>query len=101
WRHTGGGLMLALALVLAVIVSPAKAQTFTVVYSFTGVPDGYFPVAFLIQDSAGNLYGTTEVGGHPNCLSGNGCGATFKLDPNGKETVLDSFTAWTHGCVAW
>src|SRR2546426_277689 len=35
----------------------------TVLYSFTGGGDGANPEAGLIQDSAGNLYGTTLNGG--------------------------------------
>jgi uncharacterized repeat protein (TIGR03803 family) len=35
----------------------------TVLYSFTGGADGGYPVAGVILDSAGNLYGTTGAGG--------------------------------------
>ena len=35
----------------------------TVLYSFRGGADGAFPFAGVIRDSAGNLYGTTYVGG--------------------------------------
>jgi hypothetical protein len=35
----------------------------TVLHSFTCRTDGGYPYAGLIRDSAGNLYGTTEVGG--------------------------------------
>jgi uncharacterized repeat protein (TIGR03803 family) len=40
----------------------------TVLYSFTGEPDGAFPAvgAGLIKDTAGNLYGTTSYGGEFN-----------------------------------
>jgi len=34
-----------------------------VLYSFTGLNDGGFPVAGVISDAAGNLYGTTQLGG--------------------------------------
>ena len=69
----------------------------TVLHSFTGTNgDGTKPVAGLIMDSAGNLYGTTQYGGITSCSSGSflpqGCGTVFKLDPSGKETVLYSFT---------
>src|ERR1041385_7522791 len=37
--------------------------TETVLHSFTGRPDGSFPVAGVILDSLGNLYGTTRDGG--------------------------------------
>jgi uncharacterized repeat protein (TIGR03803 family) len=58
----------------------------TVLYSFTGGTDGAYPLAGLIQDSAGNFYGTTVGGG-----SG-GKGVVFKLDPMGHEAVLHNFT---------
>jgi len=58
----------------------------TVLYSFTNGADRGFPYGGVIQDSAGNLYGTTGYGG----ASGNG--TVFKLDTNGTEIVLYSFT---------
>src|SRR6202035_1004255 len=41
-------------------------------------------------DTAGNLYGTTSVGGGTGCL-GEGCGTVFELAPDGTETVLSRF----------
>jgi uncharacterized repeat protein (TIGR03803 family) len=58
----------------------------TVLYSFTGGSDGLAPYAGVIQDSRGNLYGTTYQGG-----SG-GYGTVFKLSKTGKETVLHAFS---------
>lgn len=69
----------------------------TVLYRFTGGGDGNVPVAGLIRDAAGNLYGTTFWGGDLNCNFGRGCGTVFKLDPNAKETVLYSFTGGRDG----
>jgi hypothetical protein len=43
-------------------VLPVKAQTFTVVHQFSGA-DGSGPSGSLALDDAGNLYGTTGVGG--------------------------------------
>jgi uncharacterized repeat protein (TIGR03803 family) len=63
----------------------------TVLYSFTGFADGGQPVAGVIGDEAGNLYGTTPIGGSVTCF-GWGCGTVFKLDKTGKETVLYTFT---------
>jgi uncharacterized repeat protein (TIGR03803 family) len=63
----------------------------TVLYSFAGAPDGQYPFAGLIRDSAGNLYGTTSNGGAI------GFGTVFKLDPAGHETVLYSFTGGSDG----
>jgi len=65
----------------------------TILHSFTGGSDGGAPLATLIMDASGNLYGTTYVGGDLSCnLQGlNGCGVVFKLDPAGKLTVLHAF----------
>jgi uncharacterized repeat protein (TIGR03803 family) len=65
----------------------AQAQTETLLYSF-GSPssgDASGPLAGLIMDKKGNLYGTTNSGG------ANGWGAVFKLIPAGTETVIYSF----------
>jgi uncharacterized repeat protein (TIGR03803 family) len=68
-----------------------KAGRETALYRFTGVAgDGSFPVAGLVRDPAGNLYGTTQGGG-------SGFGTVFKLDKTGKETVLYSFTGGADG----
>jgi uncharacterized repeat protein (TIGR03803 family) len=64
----------------------------TVLYSFHGGTDGMEPIAGVIRDSAGTLYGTTYWGGDLNCGFQYGCGTVFKLDTAGTETVLHSFT---------
>jgi hypothetical protein len=56
------GLPMVLALVL-VLATLAPAQTFATLYSFTDGPDGSTPMVALLQDKAGNLYGTTFYGG--------------------------------------
>jgi len=77
----------ALVLVLAFVATPsAQAQTYTVLYSFTGGLDGSYPYSGVIRDRAGNLYGTTDGGG------AYGFGTVFKLDTSGAETVLHSFS---------
>jgi uncharacterized repeat protein (TIGR03803 family) len=71
----------------------------TILYSFAGGDsDGQYPLAGLVGDSAGNLYGTTIAGGGGN--SGEcspGCGVIFKLDTTGKETVLYAFSGGADG----
>lgn len=60
----------------------------TVLYAFTGGnggTDGRYPMGGLVRDAAGNLYGTTQIGGTANA------GTIFKVDPTGKETVLHNF----------
>ena len=75
----------------------SKDGTEMVLYSFAGGPsDGQWPEAELLMDAAGNLYSTTSAGGATRC-EGYGCGTVFKLDTNGKETVLYSFTGGTDG----
>ena len=59
------------------ILGPDGTQT--VLYSFCSQPDcvdGRTPVAGLIVDAAGNLYGTTTFGGDTGCFSGEGCGGS-------------------------
>ena len=67
----------------------------TVLYSFTGGSDGGLPVAGLIADSRGNLYGTTQRGG------ASGYGTVFKVTPEGSETVLHAFTAGSDGAYPY
>lgn len=75
-------------------VSPNGTET--VLYSFTGGPDGGLPWAGLVRGEDGDLYGTASSGGAPDCFGG-GCGVVFKLDKTGKETVLYSFTGGEDG----
>ena len=64
----------------------------TVLHSFCGQlcgNDGIEPKAGLVFDQAGNLYGTTVLGGSGSGLLGGG--TVFKLTPEGNESVLYSF----------
>jgi uncharacterized repeat protein (TIGR03803 family) len=79
-----------------------KAGKETVLYSFCpgGPPcvDGEAPLAGVIQDARGNLYGTTAYGGDPSCGSERaGCGVIFKLSKTGSETVLYGFKGGSDG----
>jgi uncharacterized repeat protein (TIGR03803 family) len=49
--------------------------------SQNGCTDGYSSVAGLVQDTNGNLYGTTAIGGNDACqlAVGEGCGTVFSL----------------------
>ena len=59
----------------------------TVLHTFRGGADGLRPYSGLVQDKAGNLYGTTIEGGRSND------GLIFKLVPKTKkQTVVHSFT---------
>ncbi len=64
------------------LTPPAAGETRwteTVLRRFKGIPDGAHPVAGLIMDANGALYGTTDFGGGA-CLS-YGCGTVFTLVP--------------------
>jgi uncharacterized repeat protein (TIGR03803 family) len=72
------------------------AGRFVLLHTFNGA-DGAGPNGFLVRDNEGNLYGMTFYGGRLSACAGLGCGVVFKLDCNGKETVLYSFTGGTDG----
>ena len=74
-----------------------SSGTETVLYNFSGGPDGANPLGGLIRDAAGNLYGTTVAGGVGSKLCAGGCGTVFKVAPSGAETVLHSFTGGADG----
>jgi uncharacterized repeat protein (TIGR03803 family) len=80
------------AVVLALVgglASFAEAQTYKVLYSFTGGADGGGAWGGVVMDKQGNLYGTTSGGG------AHGYGTVFELSPNPdgtwNETVAHSF----------
>jgi uncharacterized repeat protein (TIGR03803 family) len=75
-------------------LAPDGAET--QLYAFTYGSDGYLPYAGLVEDSTGNLYGTTFSGGSTGCNKG-GCGVVFKLAPDGTETVLHAFDKISRG----
>jgi hypothetical protein len=55
----------------------AGAWTETILYNFQGSSDGELPAVALVNDSAGNLYGTTMLSG------GSNPGIVFELSPPG------------------
>lgn len=85
----------------SVVAASAKES---VLYRFNGGSDGNGPEASMIADSAGNLYGTTSLGGgSAQCTSG--CGTVFELSPpaqkdgNWTETVLYAFRGGRDGAT--
>ncbi len=62
---------------------PGTGWTEKVVYTFQGGSDGRYPAAGLIFDSAGNLYGSTFLGG-----DGQG-GTVFELSPSGNTWAFN------------
>ena len=75
---------------LGVVFKVDKAGHETVLHAFSGRPDGANPYGALVLDTAGNLYGTTNIGG--NGAFGAGDGTVFEVDTTGTETVLHGFT---------
>jgi uncharacterized repeat protein (TIGR03803 family) len=61
------------------------AGKLTVLHTFNGTTEGYYPVGAIIQASDGNFYGTTLVGG-PGSF-----GVIYKMTPAGKLTVIHDF----------
>ena len=89
-KITKSALIFLLAvLALVMTIGQAGAQTYTVLYSFAGPPDGANPTASLLLGSGGTLFGTTQFGGPGDCALG--CGVVFRLGKKGKETILHTF----------
>jgi hypothetical protein len=62
--HTSSCRLLVLvAIATAIFALAASASADTVLYKFTGGPDGSAPYGKLLPDQYGNLYGTTSAGG--------------------------------------
>jgi uncharacterized repeat protein (TIGR03803 family) len=81
-------------------LSPAVGGGWTekVLHSFGHLSDGTSPVAGVIRDLAGNLYGTTISG----AINGNGI--VFELSPQGSgwtEKVLYAFANGADGSSPW
>ena len=87
-RFTALFVVPALSLIVATSVKPptAQAQTYRVIYDFTGQGDGFRPSAGLTFDIAGNLYGTT-AGDFPDQ------GTVFRLKRTGGDWVLSTLTS--------
>ena len=64
-------------------------------FTFTGATTGSMPLASLVLDAAGNLYGTTKLGG------ARGAGVAFELTPSSSgrwtEKVLHTFGSGSDG----
>ena len=82
WLQATPVVALAIVFFLTVSETPtAYAQTYTVLYNFTGGIDGANPHAGVTVDSGGNMYGTAYAGGI-------GYGTAFKLTHKGSGWVL-------------
>jgi len=100
-RPSAGARWLLQALMLFA-VPLARAQTFTVLHTFTGeashTQDGAHPMNGVVLDRAGNVYGITfsgglNGGGGEVCFlvsDDGGCGTVFKLTKHGSSFVYSS-----------
>jgi uncharacterized repeat protein (TIGR03803 family) len=86
-----------------VVFKIAPDGTETILHAFCSQPlcaDGGGP-GNLVMDSQGNLYGPAAYGGSAigsrDCYSG--CGALFKIAPDGTETVLHAFAGGNDGAL--
>lgn len=79
--------------VFELIPEPGGSWNFHRIYAFNGGSDGFAPEGNLVEDTAGNLYGTTSAGG------ANNGGTVYKLTPGAgglwSESLLHSFTAYS------
>ena len=75
-----------------VAAQAAEALTYSVMHSFVkDGTDGIIPYAGLMQDTNGNLWGTTEGGGT------NGAGTVFEITAAGTYSVARNFGVGTDG----
>jgi uncharacterized repeat protein (TIGR03803 family) len=72
---------------------------YSVLYNFTGQADGGNPIAGVVLDAAGNLYGTTEYGG--SAAGQHGHGVVYEVGPSGQETVLHTFAGPPDGSAPY
>jgi len=73
--------LVTMLMLAAIAVPPAQAQTFKVIYNFTGGNDGGVPDGVLATDRGGNLYGTASYGQY-------GLGMVFKLMKKNSSWLL-------------
>ena len=69
-----------------VVFKLAPDGTESVLHNFTGGTDGSTPTGGLLEDKAGNFYGTASQGGTSNA------GVLFEIGADGQYTILHTFT---------
>src|SRR5919198_1080047 len=88
-RRISRSVMTAVAVATVLAVTATAAHAGSLVYSFAGDEDGEYPSTDLVVDPAGNLYGTSVLGGDFST------GTVFELIRSGDtwtHTVLYSLT---------
>ena len=88
-----GGIVCAPKYTCGTVYKVDDAGAEAVLYRFQGGNDGANPVAALVMDAAGNLYGTTQGNGAIGAFS-----TVFKIDSSGSETVLHVFDSSFNVC---
>ncbi len=78
-------------MILMILTQTVQAQTYRVIYNFSGGRDGAAPEAGVVIDRAGNLYGTTSTRGAFDV------GTVFKLAPRGSGWILSPLYSFTGG----
>ncbi len=73
-------LLIASVSMVSLQTPSAEAQTYAVIHNFNGL-DGGAPDAGVVEDAAGNLYGTAFGGVGTHCLS-HGCGVIYEMTPS-------------------
>jgi|SRR5271166_333100 len=74
-----------------VAATPAQAQTYQVIHTFTAGADGGIPYAGLTMDAHGNFYGTTYYGGT------HGYGTVFRMTLHGSSWILSPLYSFSGG----
>jgi len=86
--------LVLIAIAVVLLSGSVFASNASVLHSFNGNGDGSYPVAGMVADRSGNLYGTTRYGG------ANGEGIVFELSKSNEawnETILYSFAGGNDG----
>jgi uncharacterized repeat protein (TIGR03803 family) len=99
-KHLPSLFVLSAVLVIVLSAAPSQlvqAQTFQVLHTFTGGPDGNSPRAGVTVDRAGNLYGTAYQGGKLTCDAPWGCGEIYLLKHAGSNWVFHPLYSFTWG----
>jgi uncharacterized repeat protein (TIGR03803 family) len=95
---SGSALLLAALAVAPIGSADASTTNLSVLFNFSGGNNGGGPVAGLVMDASGNLYGTTLAGGKHS-----GDGTVFELSPISQgdgvmsENVLYNFSGLADG----